>query len=92
MRKKWRLRLSLALLLSSFLVLADEAVKEGYILDPADLINPTITHEKIFVVLLVFRAAVWTKEKVEEVPNLHTRLKVSLDGLIPQRLENHTPN
>jgi len=52
LKKRWRQRLSVALLVSAIMVLIDEAVKEGYVFDPADLLTPAITHEKIFVVLL----------------------------------------
>jgi len=32
--------------------LIDETMKEGYIFDPLDLINPAITHEKPFLIFL----------------------------------------
>jgi hypothetical protein len=48
-----RLRLSAALALLATLVLVDEVIKEGYTFDPADLVNPAITHEKLFVLLLL---------------------------------------
>jgi hypothetical protein len=48
-----RLRLSAALALLAALVLVDEVIKEGYAFDPTDLINPQVTHEKLFVLLLL---------------------------------------
>ena len=53
MPRKWRLRLSLGFLFLAFFILVDEAVKEGYIFDPMDLINPAITHEKLFILFLI---------------------------------------
>jgi hypothetical protein len=47
-----RLRLSAGLAFLALFVLVDEIVKEGYAFDPVDLINPQITHEKLFVVFL----------------------------------------
>jgi hypothetical protein len=52
-----RLRLSAALALLAALVLVDEVIKEGYTFDPADLINPQLTHEKLFVILLALALA-----------------------------------
>ena len=51
--KRWRIRLSLGLLLASAITLIDEAVKEGYVFDPSDVAVPWITHEKIFLVLFL---------------------------------------
>ena len=48
-----RLRIASAALLCAVAVLVDEAVKEHYVFDPTDLFNPTITHEKLFLVLLL---------------------------------------
>ena len=53
MLRKWRLRLSLGFLFLAFFTLIDEAVKEGYVFDPMDLINPAITHEKLFILFLI---------------------------------------
>ena len=50
---KWRLRLSLIFLFLAFLTLVDEVVKEGYVFDPLDLVNPSITHEKLFILFLI---------------------------------------
>ena len=47
-----RLRLSAGLVFLALFVLVDEIIKEGYAFDPADLINPQLTHEKLFAVLL----------------------------------------
>ena len=52
MRKSWRLRLSLGFLFLAFFTLVDEAVKEGYVFDPMDLVDPSITHEKLFIIFL----------------------------------------
>jgi len=49
--KAVKTRLSIFLILSSTMVLVDEVIKEGYVFNPSDLINPCITHEKIFVIL-----------------------------------------
>jgi len=51
--KNWRQRLSAFLLVSALIVLIDEVVKEGYVFNPADLLTPAITHEKIFLALIV---------------------------------------
>jgi len=51
--RKQRLRLSILFLLLSFFVLVDEAIKEGYVFDPRDVVSPSITHEKIFLLLFV---------------------------------------
>lgn len=48
--KKLRLRASILFLLISFFILVDEAIKEEYVFDPNDLVNPCITHEKLFVI------------------------------------------
>ena len=53
MRKSWRLRLSIIFLFLAFLTLVDEAIKEGYVFDPMDLVNPSITHEKLFILFLI---------------------------------------
>ena len=53
MKKNWRLRLSIAFLSLAFFTLIDEAVKEGYVFDPLDVLNPAITHEKLFLIFLV---------------------------------------
>ena len=53
MRKNWRLRLSLIFLFLAFFTLIDEAVKEGYVFDPVDLVNPSVTHEKLFILFLI---------------------------------------
>jgi hypothetical protein len=48
-----RPRLSAVLALLAALVLVDEVIKEGYAFDPVDLVNPAVTHEKLFVLLLL---------------------------------------
>ena len=53
MSRKWRLRLSLIFLFLAFFTLVDEAVKEGYVFDPLDLVNFSITHEKLFILFLI---------------------------------------
>jgi len=53
MLRKWRLRLSLGFLFLAFFILVDEAVKEGYVFDPLDLVNLSITHEKLFILFLI---------------------------------------
>ena len=53
MRKSWRLRLSIIFLFLAFLTLIDETVKEGYVFDPLDLVNLSITHEKLFILFLI---------------------------------------
>ena len=53
MRKSWRLRLSIIFLFLAFFTLVDEAVKEGYVFDPMDLVNLSITHEKLFLIFLI---------------------------------------
>ena len=53
MKRSWRLRLSIAFLSLAFFTLIDEAVKEGYVFDPLDVLNPAITHEKLFIIFLI---------------------------------------
>jgi len=53
LRHKVRLRASLAFITLAFFTLVDEAVKEGYVFNLADLISPALTHEKIFVISLI---------------------------------------
>jgi hypothetical protein len=53
LRKNWRLRLSLGMLFMAFLVLVDEAVKEGYVMKLSDLWAAPFTHEQIFVIFLI---------------------------------------
>ena len=50
--KKWRRRLSVGLIVGSVAVLIDEVVKEGYLFDWTDLLNVSVTHEKLFLILL----------------------------------------
>jgi len=47
-----RLRLSAIFMLLATLTIIDEVIKEGYVFDPADLITPKLTHEKLFVFFL----------------------------------------
>jgi hypothetical protein len=53
LRKNWRARLSAFFIVLALIVLIDEIVKENYSFDIYDLINPSITHEKLFVVFLL---------------------------------------
>jgi len=53
MWKKWRLRFSLIFLFLAFFTLIDETIKEGYVFDPMDLVNLSITHEKLFLIFLI---------------------------------------
>ncbi|MEM4189322.1 MAG: hypothetical protein QW544_02240 [Candidatus Caldarchaeum sp.] len=48
---KKRLRASVGFFFAAFLVLVDEALKEGYIFKVSDVWSPWITHEKIFLIL-----------------------------------------
>ena len=34
-------------------MLMDEVAKEGYTFDPYDIINGSVTHEKIFIIFLI---------------------------------------
>ena len=52
MEPRLRLRLSAGLALLAFLVIVDEIIKEGYTFDPHDIVNPQLTHEKLFLILL----------------------------------------
>lgn len=52
MEPRLRLRLSAGLLFLAMLVLVDEIIKEGYTFDPYDIVNPQLTHEKLFLLLL----------------------------------------
>jgi len=59
-----RLRLSAGLIFLALFVLIDEIIKEGYTFDPVDLINPQITHEKLFVILIALALALgWRRKK-----------------------------
>ncbi|MDW8093069.1 MAG: hypothetical protein RMJ06_05255 [Nitrososphaerota archaeon] len=51
--KKWRERLSFVFIFTSFFILVDEYVKEGYIFDPRDVVAPSITHEQLFLIFLI---------------------------------------
>ena len=51
--KNWRARASAATLILALIVLIDEIVKEGYAIDLYDFISPGITHEKIFLALVL---------------------------------------
>jgi hypothetical protein len=51
--KKWRARLSAISLILALIVLVDELIKENYSFDVYDLIGPGITHEKIFLFLVM---------------------------------------
>jgi succinate dehydrogenase hydrophobic anchor subunit len=51
--KNWRQRLSALSLILALIVLMDELVKENYAFDVNDLFSPYITHEKIFMLLLL---------------------------------------
>jgi succinate dehydrogenase hydrophobic anchor subunit len=51
--KNWRARASAVALVLAIIVLIDEVVKEGYTLDPYDFVSPGITHEKIFLALVL---------------------------------------
>jgi hypothetical protein len=51
--KRWRARASAITLILALIVLMDEIVKEGYAVDPYDFISPGVTHEKIFIILLL---------------------------------------
>jgi MYXO-CTERM domain-containing protein len=61
--ERLRLRLSVALAVLATLVLVDEAIKEGYVFDPADLVNPALTHEKLFVALLLLALALGVRRR-----------------------------
>ena len=63
--KNWRLRLSIAFLFFAFFTLIDEAVKEGYVFDPLDLLNPVITHEKLFLFFLIMGIALGIRKRNE---------------------------
>lgn len=59
-----RLRLSAGLAFLALFVLVDEIIKEGYTFDPADLINPAVTHEKLFLILLALALVLgWRRGK-----------------------------
>jgi uncharacterized membrane protein (DUF106 family) len=49
----WRARASALSLILALIVLMDETVKENYAFDVNDLFSPYITHEKIFIILLL---------------------------------------
>jgi succinate dehydrogenase hydrophobic anchor subunit len=54
LKKRWRARLSALTLILALIVLLDELVKEGYSVDPHDLVAwPPFTHEQLFLLLLV---------------------------------------
>jgi succinate dehydrogenase hydrophobic anchor subunit len=51
--KNWRARASAVLLVLAIIVLIDEIVKEGYTIDLYDFVSPGLTHEKIFLALVL---------------------------------------
>ena len=52
--KKWRARLSTVTLILALIVLIDELVKEGYSVDPHDILAwPPPSHEQLFLLLLI---------------------------------------
>ena len=54
LKKNWRQRLSAISLILALIVLIDEIVKEGYTLDPYDLLAwPPPSHEQLFLLLLL---------------------------------------
>ena len=53
LRKNWRLRLGLGMIFMAFLVLVDEAVKEGYVVKLSDLWAAPLTHEQLFLIFLI---------------------------------------
>jgi len=48
-----RLRLSAVFIMLAAITLIDEVIKEGYAFDLGDLLNPALTHEKLFIVFLL---------------------------------------
>jgi len=38
-------------------------MKEGYILDPLDLFNPAVTHEKLFLIFLIMGLVLGLRKK-----------------------------
>lgn len=52
-KKRWRTRLATAAVIGALTILLDEAVKEQYLFNPADIFSPTLTHEKLFLTLLL---------------------------------------
>lgn len=55
--------LSLVLVFISFLVLLHEFIVEGYVFDPVDIIVPRITHEKIYITLLIIGILLGLRKK-----------------------------
>jgi hypothetical protein len=54
LKKNWRARLSAFFIVLALIVLIDEIVKEGYSIDPHDLVAwPPFTHEQLFLLLLI---------------------------------------
>jgi len=51
--KRWRQRLTVWLIFLSIMVLIDEYIKEGYFFNWLDLFTYAVTHEKIFIALLI---------------------------------------
>ncbi|MEM2484403.1 MAG: hypothetical protein QXT82_06200 [Candidatus Caldarchaeum sp.] len=43
----------MASLFTAFFILVDEAVKEGYVFDLADVLKPFPTHEQLFIFFLL---------------------------------------
>jgi len=61
--EKLRLRLSTVTAILAVLVLIDEVVKEGYTFNPYDVINPSITHEKLFILLILLSLTLGWKRR-----------------------------
>ena len=53
LKKKCRARLSAVFLVLALIVLLDEIVKEGYTIDLYDFVSPELSHEKVFLALIV---------------------------------------
>jgi len=61
--KKLRKRLTVFLFFITIWLLVDEYIKEGYMFNIDDLFNPHITHEKIFITLLIVIVLLLVKQK-----------------------------
>jgi hypothetical protein len=64
MKNKLRARLNSVFIILAALVFIDELIKEGYGFDLQDLLSPSLTHEKIFIVFLALGLFFgWRKKK-----------------------------
>lgn len=61
--------ISLLLIFVAFIVLVHELIAEGYVFDPIDIVLPKVTHEKIFLILLIIGILLGLRKKYKKLSN-----------------------